>query len=56
MFVLGKSPVEVQPEILDIFLLKKVYVVYMDWWAGFSSCRECEVDHLGFVSFSPPSF
>jgi hypothetical protein len=27
----------VQPKILDIFLLKKVYIVYMDWWAGFSS-------------------
>jgi hypothetical protein len=37
-FAPGKSPVEVQPEILDIFLLRKVYAVYMDWGAGFSSC------------------
>jgi hypothetical protein len=29
-FAPGKSPVEVQPEILDI-LLRKVYTVYMDW-------------------------
>jgi hypothetical protein len=33
VFALGKSPVEVQPEILDIILLRKVYVVYMDWQA-----------------------
>jgi hypothetical protein len=24
-------PVEVQPEILDSFLLRKMYAVYMDW-------------------------
>jgi hypothetical protein len=41
MFEPGKSLVEVQPEMLDIFLLRKVYVVYMDWGAGCSSCGEC---------------
>jgi hypothetical protein len=53
VFLPGKSPVKVQPEILDI-LLRKVYVVYMDWWAGFSSCGECDMDLLGFISFYPP--
>jgi hypothetical protein len=33
VFALVKSPVEVQPEILAI-LLRKAYVVYMDWGAG----------------------
>jgi hypothetical protein len=36
VFVPGKSPVEMQPEILDI-LLRKVYAVYVDWRAGSSS-------------------
>jgi hypothetical protein len=40
MFAPGKSPVEVQPEIHDI-LLRKVYAVYVDSRAGFSSCGEC---------------
>jgi hypothetical protein len=53
VFEPGKSSVEVQPEILDIFLLRKVYVVYMDWQAGFSSCGERDMDLLGFVSFYP---
>jgi hypothetical protein len=30
MFAPGKSPVEVQPQILDIFLLKEVYVAYVE--------------------------
>jgi hypothetical protein len=55
VFAPGKSPVEVHPEILDIFLLRKLYAVYTDWRAGFSSCGECEMDRLGFVSFYPPS-
>jgi hypothetical protein len=38
VFAPGESPVMVQPEILDIILLKKVYVDYVDWRAGFSSC------------------
>jgi hypothetical protein len=48
-FAPGKSPVEMQPDILDI-LLRKVYAVYVDWRAG-SSCGECDEDRLGFVSF-----
>jgi hypothetical protein len=51
VFVPGKFPVEVQPEILDI-LLRKVYAVYVDWRAGFSWCGECGMDRLGFVKIS----
>jgi hypothetical protein len=54
VFVPGKSPVEVQPEILYIILLRKVYVLYMDWWGGFSLCGERDMDRLGFVRFYPP--
>jgi hypothetical protein len=49
----GKSPVEMQPDILDIFLLRKVYVVYVDWWSGFSSCGECDMDRFVFIGFYP---
>jgi hypothetical protein len=31
VFVPGKSPAKVQAEILDIFFLGNLYVVYMDW-------------------------
>jgi hypothetical protein len=55
VFVPEKSPIEAQPEILDIFLLRNVYVIYMDWGAGFSSCGECDVDRLGFIGFYSPS-
>jgi hypothetical protein len=51
VFAPGKSPVEVQHETLEIILFRKVYVVYIDWWTGFSSCRECDTDRLGFVRF-----
>jgi hypothetical protein len=37
VFAPGMSPVEVQPEILDILFLRKLYVVYMDWEGGGSS-------------------
>jgi hypothetical protein len=53
VFEPGKSPVEAQPEILDT-LLRKVYVVYVDWREGFPSCGEFDVDRLGFISFYPP--
>jgi hypothetical protein len=43
VFASGKSPVDVQPEILDI-LLRKVYTVYMDCRTGFPSCGECDMD------------
>jgi hypothetical protein len=32
VFAPGMSPVEVQPEILDIFLLRKVYIFHVDGW------------------------
>jgi hypothetical protein len=47
----GNSPVEVQSEILDILFLRKVYVVYVDWKPGLSSCGEYDMGHLEFVSF-----
>jgi hypothetical protein len=50
-FAPGNSPVEVQREIFDTFLLRKVYAVYVDWRAGFSSCGECDVDRFGLDSF-----
>jgi hypothetical protein len=34
VFVPGKSPVKVQPEILDSFFLGELRVVYMDWEGG----------------------
>jgi hypothetical protein len=34
-FAPGKSPVKVQPEILDIFFLGEFNVVYMDWGGTF---------------------
>jgi hypothetical protein len=43
VFAPGKSPVDMQPDILEIFLLRKAY-------AG-----ECHMDRLGFVSFYLPS-
>jgi hypothetical protein len=58
VFAPGKSPVKVQAEILDIFLLRKVYFVYVDLGgvgAGVSSSGECDVDQLAFISFYPPS-
>jgi hypothetical protein len=41
MFVSGKSPVQVYPEILDIFFLGELHVVYMEL---FSSCSGCDVN------------
>jgi hypothetical protein len=31
VFAPGESPVEMQPEILDIFLLRKVHAAYVPW-------------------------
>jgi hypothetical protein len=44
MFVPGKSFVKVQREILDIFFMG----------ARLSSCGQCDVGRLGFVSFYFP--
>jgi hypothetical protein len=44
-------PVEEQSKVRDI-LLRKVYVVYIDWrGADISSCGECDMGRLGFISF-----
>jgi hypothetical protein len=48
----GKSPVKVQPEILDSFLLRKVYIDHVDCWAGLSSCGDvswADLDLLAFI-------
>jgi hypothetical protein len=46
MFLGVKSPFEVQTKVIDIFLLKKMHVIYVDWWAGFFSCGECDMEGL----------
>jgi hypothetical protein len=46
----GKSPVKVQPEI-HVIILGELRVVYMDQWARFSSCGECDMDRLGSAAF-----
>jgi hypothetical protein len=52
VFVSGKSPVKMQPEIFDIFFLGELHIVYMDRWGGhISSCGDCDVDGFGLVSF-----
>jgi hypothetical protein len=38
VFAPSNSPVEVLHEILDMFLLRKAHIVYMDGGAGFSLC------------------
>jgi hypothetical protein len=45
LFVPGKSPIEVQPEILDFFL-EELHTVYMDREPRFFSCSECDLDPL----------
>jgi hypothetical protein len=46
VFVSGKSPVKVQPEILYTFL-GELHAVYMDREAGFASCSEYDVARPG---------
>jgi hypothetical protein len=46
VFTRDKSLVKVQPEILDIFSLVELYVVYKNEGARFSSCGECDVEIL----------
>jgi hypothetical protein len=54
VFVSGKSPVKVHPEILDIFFLGELHIIYMDLGAHFSWCGECDTDRLRSVSFHSP--
>jgi hypothetical protein len=54
MFVPGKSPVKVQPKVLDIIIWGELQVVYVDRGALFFSYGECDVDRLGSVSFYSP--
>jgi hypothetical protein len=53
VFVPSKSPVKVQPKILDIFL-EELYAVYMDQESCFSLCGECDMDRLRSISFYSP--
>jgi hypothetical protein len=52
----GEPPVKVQPEILDVFFLAELHIVYMDRTARFSSRNECDVVRHGSVSFHSPFF
>jgi hypothetical protein len=59
VFVPSKSLANVHPEILDIFFMGELHIVYMDPGGGgahFSSCGECDVDRFGSVSFYSPCF
>jgi hypothetical protein len=51
VFAPGKSPVEVQPEILHILFLRELHAAYMGWrrLGG-----ECDMDLFGSVSFYSP--
>jgi hypothetical protein len=51
VFAPGKSPVKVQPEILDIFFVVELNVVFTDRKARFSLCGKCDVGRFGSVSF-----
>jgi hypothetical protein len=55
VFVPGKSPVKVLPEILGIFSGES-HSLYTYRGARFSSCSECDIDRLGFVDFHSPFF
>jgi hypothetical protein len=49
------SPLKVQPEIPDIFILGELHVVYLDLGGGhFSLCGECDFGRFGPVSFYSP--
>jgi hypothetical protein len=54
MFMPGKSSVEVEPEIFDVFRLGELHIVGMDWWAGRTSRREGDMGRLGFLGFHLP--
>jgi hypothetical protein len=51
VFAPGKSPIEVQPEILYIIFLGELHIVYMGKGACFALCSECDVDLLESVNF-----
>jgi hypothetical protein len=53
-FAPDKSPVKVQLEILDIFFLGELHIVYMDRGARFLSYGESDVYQFGSVSFHSP--
>jgi hypothetical protein len=56
VFMLGKSSVEVEAEILDIIRLGKLNIIDMNRWAGRTPRSEGEMCRLGFIDFHPPCF
>jgi hypothetical protein len=56
MFMPGKSSVEVELEIFDVFRLVELHIVDMDRWAGRTSRSEDDMGRLGFVGFHSPFF
>jgi hypothetical protein len=41
MFVLGKSSVEVQFKLFDVFM-RKFDIIYVDWWTRVFAGGECD--------------
>jgi hypothetical protein len=52
MFVPGKSSVEVQSEVLDVFFLGKLDIAYVDRWARVFMGDECDLTRIHWLSFS----
>jgi hypothetical protein len=49
MFVPGKSSVEVQSEVFDIFFVRKLDVVYVDRWWWVVNVTRADLDPLAFI-------
>jgi hypothetical protein len=56
MFVLSKSSAEVQSEVLDVFFLRKLNTVYVDWWIHVFTGGECDLGRLGSIGSHSPYF
>jgi hypothetical protein len=59
VFAPGKSPVEVQPEMFDIMLMRKVYLVYVDWERNYLRVVKVTLvvlDSLAFIFHSSKHF
>jgi hypothetical protein len=39
----GKSSVEVQSEVFDVLFLRKLDVIYADWWTHIFMGGECDL-------------
>jgi hypothetical protein len=56
VFMTGKSSIEVEAKIFDVFGLGKLNIIGMNWWAGRTPRSEGDVGRLGFIDFHPPCF